>query len=69
MSNLLIFNKDNPCPYCRHPEFEKSKATDGRPRFICTSCEYSWTNGHSGGEYLETAKRIGNKWSNEKVNK
>lgn len=53
-----VFNRSNPCPKCKHPEFFVGKAGDGRPDFLCTSCGHSWTCGHSGGEFLRTAKRV-----------
>jgi transposase-like protein len=53
-----VHNKTNPCPRCKHPEFTKGKAFDGRPDFQCTACGHSWTCGHSGGEYLKAAKRV-----------
>jgi len=52
-----IYNRTNPCPRCKHPEYKVGKASDGRPRFTCTSCGDSWTSGHSGGKFLETGKR------------
>ena len=51
-----VRNRLHPCPKCRHPEFKVGKAFDGRPDFLCTNCDYSWTSGHDGGEYLARSR-------------
>lgn len=56
----MAYNKTNPCPSCRHPEFEVGVAGDGRPDFLCTNCGHSWTYGDRGGGYLKNAKKIWN---------
>lgn len=53
-----VVNRKHPCPKCRHPEFLLGKAGDGRPDFMCTSCEYSWTCGDDGGEYLKEGRLV-----------
>lgn len=53
---MKMRNKAAPCGRCKHPEFEVSSATDGRPRFKCTNCGDTWTCGKDGGKYLSGAR-------------
>lgn len=54
----ILRNPKNPCPQCRHPEFNAGTAGDGRPDFICLKCRYSWTCGDDGAGYLKNARRV-----------
>jgi hypothetical protein len=40
------------CPRCHVGGYRQGRAPDGRPRFTCTRCDYAWTSGKSGGEFL-----------------
>ena len=46
------------CPSClKYKTFYYTTETaDKRPRFVCTSCEATWTCGLSGGEFMKFAK-------------
>jgi transposase-like protein len=52
---MLMMNKEHPCGRCRHPEYQvgSTKTSEKRPAFTCTNCGYTWTNGRTGGEYLD----------------
>ena len=43
------------CPACLVGGYTQGKGHDGRPRFTCTACDYSWTAGKSGGEWVLSA--------------
>jgi hypothetical protein len=42
------------CPVCQNPKYLIEKAPDGRPRFVCDHCEYAWTSGLDGGEFVNS---------------
>lgn len=53
-----VINRKHPCARCRHPEFLLGKAGDGRPDFMCTNCDHSWTCGSVGGDYLKYGRLV-----------
>lgn len=56
--------KHSTCPRCLTGGFNEGKAHGGRPEFTCTSCDYKWTYGWSGGPYKK-----GNKDERKKASK
>lgn len=40
------------CPRCKSPDYKIDRAPDGRPSFICVSCNEYWTCGYNGGKYM-----------------
>jgi transposase-like protein len=40
------------CPKCHVGGYTRGTATDGRPQFKCTRCDYVWTAGKSGKPYI-----------------
>lgn len=43
--------KKKRCPGCLVGGYRQIIAGDGRPMFVCTACDYRWTDGHEGGEW------------------
>lgn len=39
------------CPSCHKGGYSQRKAADGRPEFVCGSCDNTWTCGTTGGIY------------------
>ena len=44
--------KEPKCIRCGHLEYLIGNASDKRPQFKCTKCEYEWTAGLNGGLYM-----------------
>jgi len=44
------------CPKCLIGGYTQGTAPDGRPRFTCTHCDNTWTNGKDGYPYAGHAE-------------
>lgn len=46
------------CPNCRHPDYDKGRAYDGRRAYRCKKCGSIWTEGMQGRKKKYSEQRL-----------